>query len=301
MVRLTGDQLAIPDIRGPADLAIAARIAFSVPALGDRDGWHVTFGRELNATDDRQHFLEASGGPDLAAPGRRAGETRRGSRDGGQGWRDSRDANVRRALPIVEGKQIQPFEVDVSRSRFRILERTASTLVDPERTYRRARLAYRDVAASSNRLTLIAAILPAGVLSTHTLFCIKERLDDASQECLCGLFNSYVANYLVRQRVVMHVTTTIIERLPVPRPAVGTRTFDRLAQLSRDLGSGSRDPSQRATLQALAARLYGLSAPEFQHVLDSFPLVALEERAAAMHACLDLSRTGGPGDLVDAI
>ena len=39
-------------------------------------------------------------------------------------------------------------------------------------------LAYREVAAATNRLTLIAAILPADTITTHTVFCLKEPLDD---------------------------------------------------------------------------------------------------------------------------
>jgi hypothetical protein len=37
---------------------------------------------------------------------------------------------------------------------------------------RRARLAYRDVASATNRLTLIAAVIPARAATTHTLFCL---------------------------------------------------------------------------------------------------------------------------------
>ena len=36
------------------------------------------------------------------------------------------------------------------------------------------------------------------------------------QYFLCGLFNSFVVNYLVRLRVSTHVTTALVERLPVP-------------------------------------------------------------------------------------
>jgi hypothetical protein len=60
----------------------------------------------------------------------------------------------------VEGKQIQPFRVDLDASRFAIPAGAASRLLDPGRTFGRPRLAYRDVSSATNRLTLIAAILP---------------------------------------------------------------------------------------------------------------------------------------------
>ena len=59
-------------------------------------------------------------------------------------------------------------------------------------------------------------MLPAGVVTTHTVFCLKDLLDDECQEYLCGILNSFVANYLVRMRVSTHVTSGIIDRLPVP-------------------------------------------------------------------------------------
>ena len=48
-----------PSRRSPiaTALAILSGISSRVPALGDAAGWNVRFGRELNATDDRPHFV----------------------------------------------------------------------------------------------------------------------------------------------------------------------------------------------------------------------------------------------------
>jgi Eco57I restriction-modification methylase len=271
IVRLTGDQLAIPDLRTPADLSIAAKIASTIPALGDTAGWNVAFGRELNATDDRQHFIAAEPGANLVS---------RDSRHGRGGDR---------RLPVIEGKQVRPFLVDAAASRFYIPERVAATLLCGEGTFRRARLAYRDVAASTNRLTLIAAVLPPGVVTTHTLFCLKDAIGDVAQQFLCGVFNSFVANYLVRLRVGMHVTVSIVERLPVPRPSSDLPAFQQIARLSRALAQWPDDRDAAAAIQAHVAQLYGVTPAEFQYVLDSFPLVATDERVAAMRAFLLLA------------
>ena len=92
----------------------------------------------------------------------------------------------------------------------------------------RPRLAYRDVASATNRLTLIAAILPAGCVSTHTVFCLRTPLPLRDQHFLCGLFNSFVVNYLVRLRVTTHVTTATVEQLPIPTAETSRRPpFER--------------------------------------------------------------------------
>jgi hypothetical protein len=261
--QFSGDQLAIPDVRAPADAAILSRIAFLIPPLSGAGGWNVAFGRELNASDDREHFV--------AAPG------------------STRDC------PIVEGKQIGPFAVDVDASRFYIPAAEAARLLGKSGSFTRARLAYRDVASASNRLTLIAAVIPAHVVTTHTLFCVKGQADLDVQHFLCGVFNSFVANYLVRLRVNTHVTIAIIERLPVPRPPRDSRAFMRIAQLSRALSNTPEDLDAAARLQAAVATLYGCTRAEFGHVLDSFPLVSPHERAAAMshfagHPAVDTRR-----------
>jgi hypothetical protein len=222
-------------------------MAFSFPALGDERGWNVSFGRELNATDDRPHFTEAGASRDLC--------------------------------PVIEGKQITPFVVDVSASRSAIRRRDAARLVG--KSIERPRLAYRDVASASNRLTLIAAVLPPGTVSTHTLFCLKWVDDVALQSFLCAVFNSFVANYLVRVRVNTHVTATIIDRLPVPKPPRDSPCFAQLVAMSRSMSS-SPDPLIAARLQASTADLYGCNEREFRHILASFPLIPDAEREAAL-------------------
>src|SRR6187397_3021402 len=84
-----------------------------------------------------------------------------------------------------------------STSRRRVVTSPHGRLLGSGGSFTRARLAYRDVASPTNRLTLIAAIVPARVVTTHTLFCLKGEVDEYLQLFLCGVFNSFAANYLV--------------------------------------------------------------------------------------------------------
>ncbi len=238
--RLSGPALAIPELRTPIDVVISERAAALFPPLAA--GWSAQFGRELNATDDRGHF-------------------------------------GRSGLPIVEGKHIEPFRVHLERCEHRLAPRQAGRLLQRER-FTRPRLAYRDVASSTNKTTLIAAILPAGCVSTHTLFCLRHPPRLSSQYFLCGLFNSLVVNYLVRMRVTMHLTTATVERLPIPPPGYSPRTERDIAALARLL-SRKADRAAWIRLQVVTARLYQLTPEEFAHVLGTFPLVDREDRNAA--------------------
>jgi hypothetical protein len=155
----------------------------------------------------------------------------------------------------------------------------------------RARLAYRDVASATNRLTLISAIIPARAVTTHTLFCLRTRLPMAEQHVLCALLNSFVANYLIRLRVNTHVTATLMSRLPVPVIREGDALFARLGTLSASLARDTKPVEQMeeyAQLQALCAHAYQLRASEFEHVLGTFPLIPEDVRTAALAAFNDL-------------
>jgi hypothetical protein len=118
-------------------------------------------------------------------------------------------------------------------------------------------------------------------VSTHTVFCLRTPLPAAEQHLLCGLFNSFVVNYLVRLRVSTHVTTGIVEQLPIPTRSAAPRACREIAAMARLLAR-RRDSRVMATLQARVADLYQLNAVEFGHVLDSFPLIARDERDLAM-------------------
>jgi hypothetical protein len=254
--RLSGeDDLGIPELACERDLRLVERICSTTPRLAAEDGWGARFGRELNASDDRASFTEFTG-----------------------------EAQAR---PVVEGKLIDPFRVSLDRCRLQLRPDAAARLDVP----RRARVAYRDVASATNRLTLIAALVPARAVTTHTLFCLKAPLPPAAQHVLCALLNSFVANYLVRLRVNTHVTIALVSRLPVPLLLEGTRSFGRLAALSRRLMDATtpvEEMTEYAELQALVARLYGLDAEDFAHMLGTFPLVAPKTRQAALAAFNDL-------------
>jgi hypothetical protein len=235
----------IPDLRRPHDRALLEKLTHEHPRLGDRDGWQAEFGRELNATDDRGAFGA-------------------------------------RGLPVIDGKHVQPFVAHPESSSRRIEERLADALL-PARRFARPRLAYRDVSGVANRTSLIAAIVPAGTVTTHTLFCLRTDLPIDEQHFLCGFFNSYVLNAVVRLLMGGHLTTSLVEGLPVPRWR-GTGADRRIARLARRLAVRPHAADVRARLEAAVARRYGLDRSTFGSVLETFPLVAQSERRQALNA-----------------
>ncbi|HUE86666.1 MAG TPA: N-6 DNA methylase [Vicinamibacterales bacterium] len=242
------EHVAIPWLPSRDDVDLLATITDHVPRLGDTAGWGIRFGRELNATDDRHHFVP------LGTPGEP------------------------RLLRIVEGKHLEPFRVLAANATMGVTAARAARLVDAARSFERARLAYRDVASATNRVTLITAILPPGTISTHTVFCAKSALGDEATHCLLALLNSLVANYLVRLQVTTHVTCALMARLPIPRPSSKSAEFRTLAALARSLAQTgvTGHEAEYARINAIVAQLYGLSRSQYEHILSTFPLLSTE-------------------------
>jgi hypothetical protein len=172
---------------------------------------------------------------------------------------------------VLEGKHIEPFRVALEACRFVL--RAGEPM---PASARHARLVYRDVASAGNRMTLIAALAPAHVVTTHTLFCMKTPLPLDDQRVLCTLLNSFVANFLIRLRVTTHVTASRLARLPVPLVRREHPRFERLLALARpliDSSSPVETLDEYVEAQATVAHLYGLSDEEFTRVVETFPLV----------------------------
>jgi hypothetical protein len=252
---VSGEGLAFPDARSATDMALLERLHTEHPALSSPDGWHVKFGRELNVTDDRG-LIEPVG--DAAPVSTTSGRTN-----------------------VIDGKHLHPFTIAYD-TITHVVKRDALGAVRARLPdIARPRLAFRDIASPTNRLTLIAALLPAGTVSTHTLSVLKSPLASEAQWCLCALLNSLVANYLIRLRVSTHVTLALMERLPVPRPLDGSTLFLELADLARQLSHTNTGTDAYARLQARAAQAYGLDQVQFNYVLGTFPLIDENTRNAA--------------------
>lgn len=230
-----GRSLRLPDVRQAADLTFLTRLGRTWPRLSSPACLGATFGRDLNASDDRGS---------LGAVG----------------------------LSVLEGKHIAPFLCRPDPAGMRIRPSEAARLI-PDRRFERERLAYRDVSGVTNRQTLIAAVLPAGIVTTHTLYCLRSPLASVVQHYLCGVFNSFVLNAVVRILMGSHLTTGLVEDLPVP-PWVASWLQRRIAALARRLAEGDGPGARplRVELESAVARLYDVSATELERILRSFPL-----------------------------
>jgi hypothetical protein len=258
-----GRAQALPSLRSVDDMATLQRIVAGGARLGEAP-WHLHFGRELNATDDRRLFSSIAGAD---------------------------------TLRVLGGRHLRPFGLTVAPGCGHELlhvrrSDAASRLGD--RDWRRWRLGYRDVASPGNRHALIAALIPPTVVTTHTIFVARQPPSLRLQHYLCGVLNSAVANWFVRRYLATHVTSALMARLPVPvwsdvhaalpdrRAAVCRGVAATAAYLARVPAAAVEFDPAFARLQGRVAWLYGLSSAQLQVVFDGTPRLPPATRAAAL-------------------
>ena len=286
--KLSPDSLSLMEFKGETDRKIAEKMS-QFPLLGEKieDTWNVRFRREFDMTNDSHLFRTES------APGR---------------------------LPLYEGKMIHQFNhqfasdklkywIDEKEGRAALLSRTADT--GQKLDYQDYRLAFRDVAASTNERTAIISMLPPNVFCSNPMPNIYITNSISKGDCsaelfLCALINSFVVDYAVRLRVTNHLNFFYLRQLPIPRLAEEHPAFRPIVEraahlictvpefdtLARRVDlKGHRSPhlrraraTLRAELDALIAHLYNLDEAQFFHILDTFPSVPKSTIVAARDA-----------------
>ena len=243
----------------PADLALLERLMRRFPALGDA--------RRLGGS---------------IRP--------RAQRD-----RRSRATSARAGLPVLEGKHVTPFVVDIARAESRESSGDRAATLLPNRRFDRPRLAYRDVSGVGNQLSRsLRRSFPAGRRhDAHAVLSAHAAAELEQQHFLCGAVQLVRAQ---RRRAAAHGRTRHDEsgREPAGAGVAGTpRCERRIARLAARLAPHARR-SRRRPARALQAAVAPLvcdwTQPTFARVLEGFPRVRRRSEREAALARLNRSR-----------
>ncbi len=285
--RLSPDSLSVMEFKNEMGVSIVEKM-LRYPLLGEEiaDAWNVCLAAEFHMTNDSHIFKTA---PDKGR------------------------------VPLYEGKMIWQFDHRLAEPRYWVEERDGRRILlgrgrdDGQMLdYQACRLGFRDIAASTNERTLVSTMIPptfhGNKLPTVRVFEDGKRLiGDPTQLFLCSCWNSFVLDWMIRQKVTTTLNFFYIYQLPVPRltekdtafwPIVKraarlictTPEFDDLAKevglkSYKDGATDAGDRSKfRAELDGLIAHLYGLTEDEYAHILATFPLVPEPVKMAAMEA-----------------
>jgi hypothetical protein len=165
--------------------------------------------------------------------------------------------------------------------------------------YELPRLGYRKIASSTNERTLIASIIPAGVFlgeSINYLEGSKYSIDEYNKLLqthvsienlwlLCGLLNSMVLNFYIRNKVSANLSMNFMYELPIPEVSTDQKqTIGELAmrvQAGKDAAGQSVDEltAVRARMERIIAQdVYHLSLEDWVHLCSTFTFGEGESR-----------------------
>jgi hypothetical protein len=156
----------------------------------------------------------------------------------------------------------------------------------------RARILFRDVTNRTNSRTVIACLAPPHVFATNAApSLLFPKGDEADEAYVLGVMSSIPFDWVARRRVETHVNFFILEALPLPRPDRQDPWRRRIIELAGRLASpderfssfaesvgvdqGPLDQTSRqdliAELDAVVARLYGLTEEDLELIFSDFP------------------------------
>lgn len=155
-----------------------------------------------------------------------------------------------------------------------------------------ARLAYKDVTSPTNTRSMIACLLPPGVVTTHVAPLLVRRQGTPRDEAfLLGILASIPFDWAIRRWVELHLTFELLASMPVPLDDRSSGIANRLIDLSGRLSAvderfgewagavgvpiatlvnNAEREEAFAEIDALVSHLYGFTRLEVTHVFESF-------------------------------
>jgi len=281
------DSLSVTEIKSPIDFDIATKIS-SHPFLRDSvvGHWNINLTNEFHMTNDSGLF---------------------------------ESQYSKESLPLYEGKMIWQYDSFYAPAKYWINERKGRTKILGRQKddyqildYQTYRLAFREIASSTNERGLIASILPKNVFANHKLMVSTSRslgLTNQNKLLLASFLNSYVFDFQVRQKTSTSISMHIFYQLHIPRIAEDNKWYKPIMAKSAKLICTTADFSAlweevmhtqwstdivaidkeeraelRAELDGIIAHIYGLTEEEFTYILSTFPIVPVTQKQAAL-AC----------------
>jgi N-6 DNA Methylase len=155
---------------------------------------------------------------------------------------------------------------------------------------------------TTNRRTVVAFVLPVSGVGHSTPILRLGRRNRREAAILVGLLDSYIFDYVTRQKIGgTNLTFHVLKQLPAPPPesirdpgGIAARVLELtytawdLERFAADLGyrgppfrwDDERRALLRAELDALMFRLYRIERDDVDYILDTFPIVRRKDEAA---------------------
>ena len=189
--KFSPETLSVMEFKGQRDIDITGKIYGDWPLLGDKieDSWNVKFRRELDMTNASHLFKTEP-----------------------TSW------------PLYEGKMVWHFDSFFEKPRYWLdYDEAVEVLGEGAINVKKYRVAFRDVAASTNERTLISSIIPMtfhGNTIPSISIIVNRNADKPRRHVILlieSILNSFCCDYIIRQKITNHMNFFYMNMLPLPR------------------------------------------------------------------------------------
>lgn len=265
--------LSLPEVRSDAEWRLFSKTAEAGASWDEPgSGWTPKFCREVDMTKERPKFL------DRATAG---------------------------ALPLVEGRMVQAHRFGVKghvsgTGRRAVWEAfpIGSSRLSPQFWIRPSdvpranqhrvgmlRVGFCDIAGQTNERSLMAALIPAGVVCGNKVPTIQFPEDPSEERLLVwvAIANSFAFDWILRRVLTTTVNYFLLQSVPLPKLAKDGLPWKKLVGAARELRSldsagATRDTygrmaQLRSEIDAEVAVAYGLDVKDMELVLQDFPIL----------------------------
>ncbi|PCM45557.1 Eco57I restriction-modification methylase domain-containing protein [Marinobacter sp. ANT_B65] len=265
--------LSLPEIRSVAEWKLFSKIVEAGISWEEPgSGWTPKFCREVDMTKERSKFLShsTSGAVPLVE-----GRMVQAHRFGVKGHVSGSGRSARWETYPIGGSRLSPqFWIRPSD-----IPRANQHRIDL------LRVGFCDIAGQTNERSLMAALIPAGVVCGNKVPTILFPEDPSEERLLVwvAIANSFVFDWMLRRVLTTTVNYFLLQSIPLPRLAKGGLPWQKLVIASRELrtidNAGAthetceRMAQLRAEIDAEVAVAYGLNLKDMELVLQDFSIL----------------------------
>jgi hypothetical protein len=262
--------LTVPEIRGSREWSLFLKMSrngmrWDKPAMC----WSPEIVREIDMTRDRKHFHP---GDDLDGIPLVEGRMVQQHRFGSKAYRSGTGRSALWEPLAVGDSKVKPqFSVRLRDLNAKVQART-----------RLLRAGFCDITGQTNERSLMAAIIPAGVVCGNKVPTITFP-DDPSEERLLlwvGIANSLPFDWLLRQVVTTTVNYFVLLGIPMPDISKDSLPGRQIIEATRALRridtnqlTAGNVGELRAKIDIAVATAYGATPADLEVMLSNFPLL----------------------------
>lgn len=269
------DDLTVPEVRGATEWKLFTRMHAAGPAFGSPQSWWCpSLMREVDMTRDRPLFTRSPGvGSVAVVEGRMVHQYR-------IGVKSYQSGTGRRAVWTANGPGHSRIEPQFW------MPRDAIPLSARERLDR-IRVGFCDITGQTNERSMLASLIPPGVICGNKVPTIAFGVDDAAQYDATLLWlaiaNSIPFDWFLRRIITTTVNYFLLLSVPFPESltpdSVPGRRLINLARriVEADSAGGAFDPrviaQLRAEIDVQVGAAYSLGLTDLVTILKDFPLL----------------------------